>query len=808
VAVEQQSAEVITAAAADQLAAGSAVLPVRGKIPWNGERDTPLQGWEALRLTPGELPHYFVGNITGIGLLLGAASGGLADIDLDCDEAILAAAAFLPTTACIFGRASKPRSHYIFRTEAVRTVRFRDVDADRTTLLELRSDGTQTIFPPSIHPSGERVAYDSAGLPAHVDGEELRTTVEQLAATTLLARHWPHHTGSRHDLALALAGFLLRGGLARAVTEKILGTAARVAGDGESRDRIAAVRSTVDALAAGRNVTGGPTLATLLKARVIERMAEWLHLIDARLGHGRHRAYGAIPDDNGGRAPQRNTAEAWPALQPLPDEALPSVPTLPAALLPAALRPWLADAAERLDVPLELVATPALVMLGGLIGRRLGIHPKRLDDWLVVANLWGLVVARPGFLKSPAMEEARKPLAWLAAQATAAHKTNQAKAELDRAVLETELAKLKKMAMGKNGDPEKIRADFENLQKKLAAAVAIPTRYYTNDATVEKLGALLNENPAGLVLLRDELAGWLCSLEKQGREGDREFFLEAWNGTGDFYVDRIGRGTLHIPALTIGICGTMQPGKLRAYVAEALAEGRGADGLLQRFQLLAWPDFANEWHNVDRRPDVEARHRARQVFEAVVQLPESAEIPAVHFAPAAQEVFDDWRQALETRLRSDEFTDCPAYESHVAKYRSLMPALALILHVADNGQAGFGGFGTTPVGLAAAQTAAALVDFYDQHARRVYAPELSQLRSPRALLAAKIRAGVVRDGDSIRTVWRHGWSGLKTAEAVEHACAALVPFGVLRLEDIPPGPEGGRPSRILRLHPTLRTEAL
>src|SRR5262245_55709471 len=109
------------------------------------------------------------------------------------------------------------------------------------------------------------------------------------------------------------------------------------------------------------------------------------------------------------------SAEPWPPLRPLPDDSLPPVPTLPPALLPATLRPWIVDAAERLDVPLELVAVPALVMLGGLIGRRLSLCPKRHDDWAVVPNVWGAVITRPGFLKSPAMHEAKRFISRLAA---------------------------------------------------------------------------------------------------------------------------------------------------------------------------------------------------------------------------------------------------------------------------------------------------------------------------------------------------------------------------------------------------------
>jgi hypothetical protein len=135
-----------------------------------------------------------------------------------------------------------------------------------------------------------------------------------------------------------------------------------------------------------------------------------------------------------------------------------------------------------------------------------------------------------------------------------------------------------------------------------------------------------------------------------------------------------------------------------------------------------------------------------------------------------------------------------------------MPALALILHVAEGDPDGARGFGSSAVQLASAQRAAALVDFYDQHARRVYGPELQRLTSPRAALAAKIKAGAVRDGDTLRDIARHQWSGLKTTALVEQAAAALVDVAWVRIEDRPGGSRGGRPSRVLRVHPALRDE--
>jgi len=86
--------------------------------------------------------------------------------------------------------------------------------------------------------------------------------------------------------------------------------------------------------------------------------------------------------------------EAWPVAHPLPD-ALPPVPKLDAAMLPESLRPWISDVAERMQCPLEYPAIGALVALSSIVGRQIGIRPRRRDDWTVVPNLWGAIVGRP-----------------------------------------------------------------------------------------------------------------------------------------------------------------------------------------------------------------------------------------------------------------------------------------------------------------------------------------------------------------------------------------------------------------------------
>ncbi len=76
--------------------------------------------------------------------------------------------------------------------------------------------------------------------------------------------------------------------------------------------------------------------------------------------------------------------------------------------------------------------------------------------------------------------------------------------------------------------------DLAQLAEKLDGLTVHEKRYIVNDGTVEKLGELLNHNPRGLLLVRDELVGLLRTLDKQGHENDRAFYLESWAGAGAF----------------------------------------------------------------------------------------------------------------------------------------------------------------------------------------------------------------------------------------------------------------------------------
>src|SRR5712691_471409 len=503
-----------------------------------------------------------------------------------------------------------------------------------------------------------------------------------------------------------------------------------------------------------------------------------------------------------GGAPD-GVAAPWPGPQAIPS-GLPPVPAFDGRLVPPALAPWVADIAERAQCPPDFVAVGALVAAAAVIGRQVAIRPKRADDWTVIPNLWGLAVGRPGLMKSAALAEALKPLQPLISDARIAYERERVAHRFHHAehrAREQALTRRLRQAFEQDEPTDELRYAFEVPE----APAPGERRYVVNDATVEKLGELLNQNPNGLLLFRDELSGFLRLMDRPGHENDRGFYCEAWNGSGAYIYDRLGRGTLRIEAACVSVLGGIQPGPLYTYLHEAFAGG-GDDGLIQRFQLAVFPDPPPRWRNVDRWPDIDARTRAFALYRQLATLDLAAlnaeeltpvERPFLRFAPDAQALFDAWRAELEATLRRED--DHPVLLSHLAKYRSLMPSLALIFHLIDSVDRGTRG----PVSGAAAEQAAAWCTYLEAHARRLYASVTDPARVAAALLAGKVTRGRLPTPFTARDVYRNAWTGLTEPPVVRHTLGMLADLGWLRAEPGQTG-DGGRPTVRWHINPMVR----
>jgi hypothetical protein len=495
----------------------------------------------------------------------------------------------------------------------------------------------------------------------------------------------------------------------------------------------------------------------------------------------------------------------WPAPKPLPN-GLPKVDAFESEFLPDSLAPWVSDVSDRLQCPPDYVAVAALTALGSVIGRRVGVKPQAKTDWTETPNLWGMFIGRPGMLKSPAMNEALRHIHHLEAEAAKENEIAQQAyaAGLDAYDLRKKVrVSLEKDALKKSKDGAKVEINFDVGEEPKEP---LPVRFRTNDSTYEAIGELLVANPNGILVERDELVSLLKHLDRDEQAVARGFYLSGWSGSQPYTFDRILRGHLHIEAVCISVLGNTQPSRIAEYVRRANADGGGGDGLLQRFGLMVWPDSPSDWRNVDEYPAREAREVVRQIFFDASKLTEADALgqgalkgafdrmPCFRFDEMALGQFLEWRTDLERSLRSGELS--PALEGHIAKYRKLVPALALINHIADGSQ---GDIQETSL-----LKALAFSKYLETHAHRVYgASDTVELNAAHAILA-HIRKGDIGDGFTTRDIHQHDWSGLTDRDHVQAGLSLLADLDHISGTAPPVGPHGGRPKTVYAINPKVR----
>lgn len=485
-------------------------------------------------------------------------------------------------------------------------------------------------------------------------------------------------------------------------------------------------------------------------------------------------------------------------LDPLPLPTVRSaVPAFTEDMLPKRFRKWLDTAADAMQLPLDFVAIPAITAAGAAVGRRLGIQPKRHDrSWVEVPNLWGCVVGSPAAMKSPAASVGLAPLQSFEIEARSRNKTlreEHARAmRAYRARLETLKPQVKKRLVAKPDD---------NIDDLIGDPPEKPKeeRYILNDVTPERLGEINADNPGGILVHRDELAPFLTRLERDDKADERALFLSGWSGLEGYAWDRVGRGHISIPAVCLSVFGTTQPDKIVPYIQKLTGAG---DGLIQRFGLFVWPDIPREWCNIDKPYDQAVLDRVRTTFRRLMRIDPTKLVHAtlspkgvyvLNFSPKAQRRFERWHKSLELRLRRESLP--PIIESHLGKYRGLVPSLALLFHLID-GEVG-------PVSLNAVKLAIRWAGYLEAHAFRIYGTVVRADVLGAEVLLEHIKKGDLAATFSARDVRRPSWRYLTDIKLVEAALSVLMDCQIVRRRIVA---EKGRKTTVYDVNPKLKVE--
>ena len=343
-----------------------------------------------------------------------------------------------------------------------------------------------------------------------------------------------------------------------------------------------------------------------------------------------------MPDDMGDAFDKlrRATAGPWPAPDlSLAEREVIQPPAWPRDLFPLTWGTFIAEAAEARGCPPDFVGLGVLAAVAARIGNARWGSPW--PGWREPTTLWAAAVGLPSSGKSGGMDEAADALSAIEADSNEdweercrAYRTRKQEAKEIRERWEAEVKAAVKSGSGPPLEPLGAREPDPPARR----------RVMTTDPTIEKAGRLAADNPRGLLLLRDELAGWLGGMDRYGGGGgaDRAFWLQSYGGRR-WMPDRVKDGDrgVEVAHLTWGILGAIQPDR----VASLLMAGDD-DGLTARF-IYAWPVAMKPTRPRNAPPAGKLADALRRL-EALPWLPpEAATLP---FSGTAADDMQAWRE--------------------------------------------------------------------------------------------------------------------------------------------------------------------
>ena len=335
------------------------------------------------------------------------------------------------------------------------------------------------------------------------------------------------------------------------------------------------------------------------------------------------------------------------------------VPEIDREMLPEAIAAYAFDQAELMGVAAGMIAMPSIVACAAVIHDGIEVQPKRHETgWRESARLWCAVVGSPSVRKSPSLRRAIARLKKINRELCEAND----KASAAHAHRMEEYQDAKRAAKRAQETPPEPPAE------------PIKSRLIVEDITVEAMSEILKHNERGVLCVQDELTGWFGAMDAynagKGAGKDRAHWLEMYNG-GHHMVDRVLRGSIHIPNWSACMVGGIQPDMIRRIAAQM-----GDDGLMQRFMVIMGRNAGNE----QDRPE---NHDAKRDYNALIDK-------LYGIQPGADPVLlSDDAHIIRERLfayakEMTEYESIPSgLKSHIGKWPGLFSRLALTFHVID-----------------------------------------------------------------------------------------------------------------------------
>jgi Protein of unknown function (DUF3987) len=341
---------------------------------------------------------------------------------------------------------------------------------------------------------------------------------------------------------------------------------------------------------------------------------------------------------------QPERPDAWK--EPIPLNETQDAKPFPLDVLPSSLAAYVRDVAGAKNCPVDFAAAPLLAIAGAAIGARRALEIK--PGWAERSLLYMAVVGEPGSGKTPSLNAVAKAVYAEQARHMAAYK--------------------EKKAVWQEGDQER--------------KPPVAERVHVVDTTTEKLACILAENPLGVALIRDELSGWMSSMDQykaKGKGADRQFFLSVWAGE-PIAIDRKNQDEpLLVPHPFAAIVGGIPPALLTALRGER----RVADGFIDRI-LFAYPEpfraKKETWACVSEEGQAQWEAVLKYLWKLEPKkFTDGSQRPfIVRLTASGRSAWESFTEALATEQNREDLPD--PIKGHLAKFRGYGARLALIVH--------------------------------------------------------------------------------------------------------------------------------
>ncbi len=450
----------------------------------------------------------------------------------------------------------------------------------------------------------------------------------------------------------------------------------------------------------------------------------------------------------------------------------------PVELLPTVIRDLAVEGGRAIGIDPALVAVPALVTCGTALGMTAQL--RCTNEWKAPPILWGAAIARSGCRKSPAFRLATQILQDVEDEAQEEHRRAKRKHAEDMARWKAAVEEWERG--GRKGDRPKEPPE------------PIESRHVISDVTVEVVAQILQKQPRGVVVLRDEVSGFFHDLNKyrNGKGGDAQNWIELWHGRV-LSVDRVSKPRIRVSGAAVSVLGTVQPRTLRRLMTPELLES----GFLSRWLFVMPPSGKRQ-----RPTDVDSG--VRECYEKAVRALLDLELRRnkrgrawpreIPFSKEAESAW--WRFFDRHAVRQDAALD-EVTEAGLVKLEEIALRLALIFWAVRKASKEIP-VGSNSIDVESMRNATDLVDWFAyEHERILEALRVVPDRYDEVDVS-KQKAALIEfirgEGGSVTTrmVIRGRLKRVyKNSAAAKAALEELVDTGVAKVKDIKSGPRGG-----------------